>query len=456
MTKSDNTIPSDKDERRSAVIVAVQLPTQSDREVRASVDELRALLKGLNVDVVDTVVQKRSSRGTLGKGLLTSLSESIARTEEDDDDDAPNSDALADAFELPQGVDQVVFDGELSPGDARRMQGVLDVPVFDRTQVILNVFAVRAQTREAQLEIELAQLLYQAPRVRDTTSGHGRVGGGGRGGKGHTGVALTKQRLRERSALLRKQLDEVHSARSSRHARRAETFSAALVGYTNAGKSSLMRALTGSEVLVEDKLFATLGTTVRALHPPTQPRILISDTVGFIRNLPHALIASFRATLAEAHEADLLLYVVDASDPECDEQLRVTREVIGELDAAQIPSHLVLNKVDKIDEARRAELAEKYPDASFISAHVPQLIEALKKTIVERLDERLVHFSLALSYADLPRLSELRTEARLLREDYDDVGGTFIACCTEPAFGRLRQRFSEVRQIEQAAAAVSP
>lgn len=422
-----------------AIIVAVQRPDQAQRDVDASVEELTALLSGLGLRVTRVVTQRRAGPGALGSGRLNELARELGVESDATDDD--------ESFDEPEGearveTDVVVFDGELLPGEARRMQRALGVAILDRTQIILRVFQERAQTREAELEIELARLQYEAPRLRDMDDRHGKVGGGGRGGKGHTGVELSKQRLRDRSAELRHRLEELHATRSAHKERRADTHKVALVGYTNAGKSSLMRALTGSDVLVEDKLFATLGTTVRVLQPETVPRILVSDTVGFIRNLPHALVASFRATLAEAHEADLLLHVADASSPDLDAQIAVTNEVLAELGAAHIPTRLVLNKVDKIDEELRAALHLHHPDAVFLSTRAPELVAQLRRDVVSFFEAQLVRFRLALGYSELSRLAPLRGFTRILSESYDDVGVAVEALCTESEFSRLEASFS--------------
>src|SRR5205085_6585696 len=204
---------------------------------------------------------------------------------------------------------------------------------------------------------------------------------------------LDRRKIRDRIAELQKELDAMKLERKTQRARRQERQGlarVALVGYTNAGKSSLMRALTGSEVLVADKLFATLDTTVRALYPPTHPRVLVSDTVGFIRKLPHDLVASFRSTLDEALEASLLLFVVDASDPAHESQLEVSRSVLKEIGADVIPSRLVLNKIDRVPEADRAALHAKHPDAIFVSAKSPQDVAMLRETIIAFFEAAMV------------------------------------------------------------------
>src|SRR5690606_36997482 len=238
----------------------------------------------------------------------------------------------------------------------RTLEVAFAAEVLDRPAVILRVFEARARTREAKLEIELARLVYELPRIRDDHSLGDREGGGGRASRGHTNVELAKQRARERIAALREELARAESIAERRRRVRADRFRVALVGYTNAGKSSLMRQLTGSEVLVEDKLFATLGTTVRPIVPPLAPPVLVIDTVGFIDRLPHSLVASFRSTLAEAHDAQLLLHVVDASDPAFRAQAKVTEQVLAEIGAGDTPTWLVLNKADRLTADQRAAL----------------------------------------------------------------------------------------------------
>ena len=228
--------------------------------------------------------------------------------------------------------------------------------MLDRTGVIVEIFHRHANTREAKLQVEMARLKYVAPRLRESAGGGGRQQGPG---AGESTLDLDRRKIRDRLSELKDQLEAVQRDGDQRRASRRDQLRVALVGYTNAGKSSLMRALTGSEVLVEDKLFATLDTTVRTLQPETRPRILVSDTVGFIKQLPHDLVASFRSTLAEALEASLLLFVVDASDPTYEAQLEVSRSVLRDIGADAVPSRLILNKMDRVDSAARAALMEK-------------------------------------------------------------------------------------------------
>ena len=260
----------------------------------------------------------------------------------------------------------VLIDHEISPSQTFTLEKELGCQVMDRTMVILEIFHRHARSRAARAQVEIARLGYMAPRLREAAKQAGpkdraRSGTGGRSG-GESHGELDRRKIRDRIAELQKELDAMDLGRKTQRARRQERQGlarVALVGYTNAGKSTLMRALTGNQVLVADKLFATLDTTVRALHPESVPRVLVSDTVGFIKNLPHGLVASFKSTLDEALEASLLCHVVDASDPGFERQLEVTEEVLDEIGAKDVPRLLVFNKIDRGGDA--AALRAKYP-----------------------------------------------------------------------------------------------
>jgi GTP-binding protein HflX len=271
----------------------------------------------------------------------------------------------------------------------------------------------------------LAGLIYEAPRVRDVKSLNDRTGGGGgRGERGHTNVELRKQQIRSRTARIEAELEKLRPQEQRQRDRRGELPAVALVGYTNAGKSSLMRGLTGSDVLVEDKLFATLGTTVRAISPVTMPRILLADTVGFIKNLPHELISSFRATLDEAREADLLLVVVDASDPRWREQMEVTRSTLGDLGPGLPPSQLVFNKIDLVSPEQIAEVARAFPEAVIMNAHDAADLRSLRQRLVEFFEAGMVVDQLPVPVADGRLQADIRAHARILEERLDDDGAT--------------------------------
>jgi GTP-binding protein HflX len=410
MTKPDastSTVATDTPKIR-AILLAAQVPGLSDHELRVSMDELAALLKGLGIAPIGRVVQKRpeaASSWVLGAGKLEELSELI-RTHVSDDVEPP----------------VVVFDGELSPGQQRNLEKALEAEVFDRTEVILRVFAQRAQTKTARLEVELARLNYEAPRARDDSSTlDAQAGGGGRGGKGHSNLELRKQLIRKRVAQVRQELEREMGQRHTRRSRREDTPVVALVGYTNAGKSSLMRVLTGADAYVENQLFATLGTTVRAL-PDSQPRILVADTVGFIRNLPNHLLASFRTTLDEALDADLLLHVVDAADPEWRSQIEVTRQVLEDVDAAHIPSLIAFNKIDRVDAETREKLAAEFPKALLVSAHAPEDVVRIRQALEAFFEADYAEGTLEIPFAQGHLIGEIHARARVLSQSYTADG----------------------------------
>lgn len=388
--------------RRRAIAIAVQTPAESDQQLAASLTELCQMLEGLGIEVHSTLVQKRSSHAghsVLGEGKLAELKELLLA--------APD-------------VDLVVVDAELNPSQERLLEIATEVDILDRTAVILRIFEERARSPEGRLEVELAGLLHALPRVRDDHSLGDREGGGGRAGRGHSNVELMKQRYRERIATIRKQLAAKQRSAEVRKRQRAGARSVALIGYTNAGKSSLMQKLTGSEVHVRDAPFATLATTVRRLDPPAHPPILVADTVGFVRRLPHALVASFRSTLDEVDRAALLLCVVDATDASLAEQLEVTKGVVAELGAEDTPLWVLFNKIDRVTPERRHELQSRYPDASQISAHNPADMGALHARIVSFFDQQLEAAKLQIPYNRQGALADLRDQLQVESEHYGE------------------------------------
>ena len=288
------------------------------------------------------------------------------------------------------------------------------------------------------MQVELARLKYLAPRLRESTGRSERQAGRG---AGDSALELDRRKIRDRLAELKEGLAAIEADHDHRRSARQDQLRVALVGYTNAGKSSLMRALTGSEVLVADQLFATLDTTVRALQPETRPRILVSDTVGFIQKLPHDLVASFRSTLDEALEASLLLYVVDASDPTCGSQLEVTRTVLKEIGALEVPSLLILNKVDRLDEEARTAMQQRFPNAVSLSAHSPSDVAALRLRLIDFFEQRMTEAQLTIPYANQNRLGEVYEHARVVAETYDEVGRHLTVRALPGAIARLQAAF---------------
>lgn len=451
--------------RPTAVIGAVQLPDVDDAQHESDLAELARLLKTLGYDVVGQVSQRRralSSGAVFGQGKLFELAAYTGGTgvvpspapkakgqrggddpDDDADDDADDDLAATQAPPHPDGAypraDVVVVDHEISPRQARNLERATDAEVLDRTGVIVEIFHRHANTREARLQVEIARLSYVVPRLRAGVRGSDRQRGGvGGKGAGESSLELDRRKVRDRVAELKGELAAIAREEDNRRRRREDLRRVALVGYTNAGKSSLMRALTGSAVLVEDKLFATLGTTVRALSPEVVPRVLISDTVGFIKKLPHDLVASFRSTLDEALEASLLLYVVDCSDPGFRSQLAVTREVLAEIGATDAPSRLVLNKIDRVDDAGRAALAAEFPDAMALSAHDPEDVARLREAIIAFFDGELEDVRLLVPYTRGHVIGQVRATMRVLAEEHDEDGTHLTVRAPAAALARVR------------------
>jgi GTP-binding protein HflX len=439
-----------------AILVGIQLPGVDDIAHAASLAELGRLVKTLGYEVVGTMSQKRDEIGgatVLGKGRLEELAamtggtgvvasmapprKSKARERFDDADakkpNAPRSEPDLEATAKPEFV---IVDHDISPSQARNLERATGAQVLDRTGVIVEIFHRHAHSREAKLQVEIARLKYVSPRLRESSAGGERQQGSG---AGESDLELDRRKIRDRLAELKEQLEDIQRDNDQRRFARRDQLRVALVGYTNAGKSSLMRALTGSEVLVADKLFATLDTTVRALQPAAKPNVLVSDTVGFIKKLPHDLVASFRSTLAEALEASLLLFVVDASDPTYESQLEVSRNVLREIGADVVPSRLLLNKIDRMSEVERAALREKHPGAILLSAKSPEDVAALRETIIAFFETAMVEDRLVLPYAKQGMLSDVYENARVLSEDYDATGRIITVRGLPGAIARLKR-----------------
>lgn len=441
-----------EEKSRYAIVAAVQLPSVSDNEFEASLSELRELAKTLGYEVVRTFVQKRSSFDTtayLGVGKRQEIRSFMNNEPAEFEEIVANPDS--------RDIETILVDHEISPSQARNLEKEAGCEVMDRTMVILEIFHRNARSRAARAQVEIARLGYMAPRLREAAKlagpqGRQRSGVGGRGG-GESHTELDRRKIRDRIAELQQEIIAMDVERKTQRARRQERqgFSGvALVGYTNAGKSTLMRALTGSEVLVANKLFATLDTTVRALHPESVPRVLVSDTVGFIKNLPHGLVASFKSTLEEALDASLLLHVIDASDPGFERQLEVTDGVLKEIGADVVPRIRVFNKIDHGGDAtaqaeREAALRTQYPDCVVMSARRPDEVAKLRQTIVAFFQRDLVEAELFLPWSAQQLRGEIYTSCQVL-EEYSDSEGTCFRIRGEPnAVENLREQFSQVR-----------
>jgi len=426
-----------------AVLVGIHLPGVDDVEFHASLGELKRLVQTLGFEVIGTLTQKRKSPSpatAIGGGKLRELaawtkgtgkvlapprkkSKAAQRFDSNQPDEEEDPE---DDFEFPEPTGhatKVIFDQELTPNQLVHLQQATGAEILDRSGVIVEIFHRHAKTHEARLQVEIARLKYLAPRIRATGAGEREGGGIGSKGIGETAHELDRRRIRDRVAELQRELESIQVGQDNRRARRRDQCRVALVGYTNAGKSSLMRALTGSEVLVADKLFATLDTTVRPMQPDTFPRVLVSDTVGFIQKLPHDLVASFRSTLDEAGEASLLLYVVDASDPTFRSQLEVTRKVLSEIDCTDIPSLVLLNKADLLDIVQKHTLAREFPEAVMISTMDPQDVSRVKTILRDFVGKSMQMDELFVPYDDKKgMLGEIRRHAAVVSEKHEETG----------------------------------
>ena len=453
--------PSQKD----AVLVGVQTPGESDLAFASSMEELGRLVSTLGYRTVGQVTQYRThieAAAVLGEGKLKELAaltggsghvgstapkkkdkarlkrQAEEASEDSSDEDAENDDA-EDDVDREAKVGLVAIDQDISPSQARNLERATGAQVLDRTGVIIEIFHRHAKSREARLQVEIARLMYTAPRMRESPGGKERQRGRG---AGEAALELDRRKIRDRIAELREELDAVQRDQDVRRQHRRQARRVALVGYTNAGKSSLMRALTGSAVYVENKLFATLDTTVRALHPEAKPRILVSDTVGFIKKLPHDLVASFKSTLDEALEASHLLHIVDAADPSWEAQLAVTQDVLAEIGAGDVPSTLVMNKIDLVDEETAAKLRARLPDAWFISAHRQEDVTRVRTGIVSMFESSYVEAEFLVPYDRQGVISEMHETGRVAEESYEETAVRVRFLGEPSAIARLRSMLS--------------
>jgi GTP-binding protein HflX len=373
--------------------------------------ELRELARTAGVEPVAELVQHRARpdpRSYVGKGKLVELQDAFPRS----------------------GADVLIVDDELSPVQQKRLEDALQARVVDRTQLILDIFAQHARTAEGKLQVELAQLEYNLPRMRGLWQHLERLGGGvGTRGPGESQLETDRRLARRRVTLLRDRLKKLAKQRSTRRKarRRSETPTIALAGYTNVGKSTLLNALTDAGVSVNDRLFETLDPTTRGFEVDGR-KYLVTDTVGFIRRLPHQLVEGFAATLEETLVADLVLHVADASvpDEQLDEMLGAVDSVLGEIGAAELPVELVLNKIDAADPLRRRRLENRFPDALQVSAKSGEGLEELRRRTADRFGERFEPVRLLIPYSEGARLAELYALGTPVDERADRPEGVFV------------------------------
>lgn len=408
------------DQEQERLILAGAATGDGD-DTQASLEELAELVKTAGAETVAIVIQNRERihPGTyLGSGKVQEIRE----------------------LALESGATGVVCDDELSPAQLRNLEHLLDMKVMDRTLVILDIFASRARTSEGKIQVELAQLRYRAARLVGLRASLSRLGGGiGTRGPGEKKLEMDRRLIHERIGQLKRELEAVKKHREVNRAKRSEnhTCVAAIVGYTNAGKSTLLNALTGADVLEEDKLFATLDPTTRMLELESGEQVLLTDTVGFIRKLPHELIEAFRSTLEEARYADIILHVVDASNPMADVQMHVVYETLRQLEVTDKTIVTVFNKQDKAEES--ASMRDFKADYTIgISARTGRGLPELKALLEKILRNRKVYLEKIYPYDQAGQIQLIRKYGQLLEEEYCQEGIRIRAYVPAELYGQVR------------------
>lgn len=426
-----------EDRRERVVLVGLARSQGEVSTAEASLDELEALADTAGADTVDRVVQVRNKPDPatyVGKGKAMQIVESARML----------------------NADSIIFDEELSPAQGRNLEDVAAVnplapnalKILDRTGLILDVFAQHAHSAEGKLQVELAQIDYMVPRLRGWGEVLSRIGGGrgtgggpiGTRGPGETQLEVDRRRIQRRLQKLTKDLKGLEKNRQIKRRKRdrAAVPQVSLVGYTNAGKSTLLNALTGAGVLVEDRLFSTLDPVTRRLSLPNGNEAVLTDTVGFVKKLPHQLVQAFKSTLEETVEADLLLHVVDASAVEPEDQVAAVEKVLGDIEADEIPQLTALNKIDLVEKERRDQLVKMFPEASLISAAREEGLEELLELIRSKLDtaRRIVTFNIPFDRGDIR--SALHDSSEVLEESSESGGMHIVVKTTASVIDRYR------------------
>ena len=387
------------------IIIGVIKPGDTDETINEHLDELELLAQTAGAEVVGRITQKISkinSATFIGKGKADQI--------------------IAQAKELE--VRLIIFDDELSPGQIKNYHNLSDkIKVLDRSGLILDIFRKHARTKEATTQVDVAYLEYLLPRLtRQWTHLERQMGGiGTRAGMGETQIEVDRRLIRTRITRLKKDLTKIEKERNTQSMRRQSEFRVSLVGYTNAGKSTLFKAITGTDVYIKDQLFATLDTTIRKLDLDSSHEILLSDTVGFIRKLPHNLVASFKSTLKEVLEADLILMVLDISSPQIKEHVNTIVDVLKEMGANEIPIIQVLNKVDLISDGTMIEkLQRSFPGSITISAQNHLRLSDIKRRVIKMMDSNYKTVDLEFSYDDGKIISQVQQGVEVLEREYEE------------------------------------
>lgn len=388
-----------------ALLIGVKKPQEKSWEIADYLDELSLLAQNVGFKGQVRLVQQRDKPDNatfVGRGMVEKIHQVVVN----------------------ESLKAVLFDDELSPAQQRNLETLLPVPVYDRTFIILSIFSERAKTKEARTQVELAQLKYEYPRLKKMWSHlHRQLGGiGGRGGEGEKQLEIDRRIGRERMGKLERALKRFESGRSERKKQRLNLLNIALVGYTNVGKSTLMNQLTKSRVEADDRLFVTLDATSRLWTIDPVLKVILSDTVGFIRKLPHELIASFRSTLAEVREADLLFHVIDASHRHLADLMTTVDGVIGSLADPSVPSILVFNKIDQLAELELKSLKRAYPQGLFVSGLRKTGLEQLRTYVLDTFSDRLQADQFLLPHDSMGSFYRIGEYGQILSSRHEEDG----------------------------------
>ncbi|MBN2858496.1 MAG: GTPase HflX [Candidatus Delongbacteria bacterium] len=413
-----------------AFLAGVCLDSRDYDKKNSSLDELERLAETAEIEVLDKFIQNRKNINKalyVGKGFLEDIKTKMEFS----------------------GAEILIFDNELSPMQARNIKRDFGIEVLDRTEIILDIFHKHAKSKESKLEVKLAELKYQLPRLKKLWSHLDRERGasgsstGASRGMGEKQIEVDRRIIKEDIRTVTHELEKIMTQKITQRKGRADAKKVCLVGYTNAGKSSLFNKVTGENVLVEDKLFATLDTTSRSLEMENGENVIISDTVGFISNLPHNLIASFRATLKDVMDADLLLHVIDISDDSCEEHIKSVNSVLKEISAEKIPSIYVFNKIDLQGEYRIREeiFSDKYRDSIFVSAVTGENIDDLLKKIDEKINESSRHKFL-FPFEEQKLIARMYEISNVISKEYTDYGVLITAIISKDKIGTVEKFLS--------------
>lgn len=410
--------------RMNAYLVSLELLEDDPVEIQESLQELGALVRTLGDDCVGVTVQKKAKpvpATFIGPGKAEEIKESCRNLK----------------------IDYIVFDQELSPTQVRNLETLIGKPILDRTTIILQIFRKNARSKEAKTQVEIANLEYIAPRLSNAwITWERQRGSGGSGGKlrgaGETQIEIDRRKIKDKIINLKKDLEKIQKERETQRKNRADEWNVVLVGYTNAGKTTLMNSLTESHLSAKESLFETLDSSVRRMRGVNNMNILMTDTVGFIRNLPHGLVASFRSTLDETARADLILHVVDISHRAYKDHIKVTQDVLSQVGAAEVPQIFIFNKIDLIASEPRLPkiLTRAYPRSICVSSQKEEDIKRCREMIVQFLAQNMVEKTFYVSYGDSKTLSLIYAHTRVLESQWTQDQGVFKVRMSKTVYQR--------------------